>query len=267
MSDASDSAWENDDWKTRFKGGFRVDSILEWIAITLVLRSVLGSNVEKPLVPFGDRRDANHNTRDARAPRNHLSAAVGIAQGGILSRFLHEETTVLVRDGEIGLFHHLQHIFPDFAFLRNSLIAQQVGGVVSRHEWDAPEIHELAAHAGDAEFVPEQPFHRRDTQRDQDLWADDLDLPNQVGLAGVHFLRGRLAIAECLAGRVGAALEDIRDKDLVPAQTHRLDDLREQLPRLADERFALLIFIGPGRLTDEHYRRMNVADAIHHVLP
>jgi hypothetical protein len=42
------------------------------------------------------------------------------------------------------------------------------------------------------------------------------------------------------------ALHDVGDVDLFPREAHRLDDLREQLPRASDEGLALHVFVRAG---------------------
>ena len=47
----------------------------------------------------------------------------------------------------------------------------------------------------------------------------------------------------------------------LPLVAHRADDLVEELPGAADERFALDVFLRAGGLADEHHLRVHVADA------
>ena len=48
-------------------------------------------------------------------------------------------------------------------------------------------------------------------------------------------------------------------------QSRGLDDFRQQLAGLADERLGLFVFIRPRRFADEHELRVNAADAEHDV--
>ena len=79
-----------------------------------------------------------------------------------------------------------------------------------------------------------------------DLRPDQLDLAEEVALAGVDLLGLRVAVA----GR--AALEDIGDEHVVAGQADPAEQLAEQLPGGADERHALLVLVEPRRLADEH---------------
>ncbi len=58
---------------------------------------------------------------------------------------------------------------------------------------------------------------------------DDVDLLEQARPATVHLGGGRRAVAETLAGRVGAALEDVGDVHILALEAHRVDDLRERV--------------------------------------
>ena len=97
------------------------------------------------------------------------------------------------------------------------------------------------------------------------LRADEIDLAMEIGDAGLHFLGRRLAVAGGLAGSVGPALEDVGDIDRIAGQPHGLDDPREQLAGLADEGFALFIFVGARGFADEHEFGVDIADAEDHV--
>ena len=56
-------------------------------------------------------------------------------------------------------------------------------------------------------------------------------------------------------------LQDVGDVNVFALVAHRLNDLRQQLPRATDERFALRVFVGSRRFTDEHQLGARVADA------
>src|SRR5688572_24395311 len=115
------------------------------------------------------------------------------------------------------------------------------------------------------ELTPAQPrdrVHRLEqrlggelAERHDHARLDDVDLPEQVGLALLHFVGFRIAIA----GR--PALDDVGDVDLIAGEADGLDDLRQQLPGTAHEGLAPLVFFLAGRLTDEHQPRFRVADA------
>src|SRR5688572_5858811 len=115
------------------------------------------------------------------------------------------------------------------------------------------------------ELPPAQPrdrIHRLEqrlggelAERHDHARLDDVDLPEQVGLALLHFVGFRIAIA----GR--PALDDVGDVDLIARQADGLDDLGQQLPGTAHEGLAPLVFFLARRLTDEHQPRFRVADA------
>src|SRR5262245_2519385 len=70
-------------------------------------------------------------------------------------------------------------------------------------------------------------------ERDDHLRLDGVDLLEQERFAGLDLVLLRIAIAR------RTALDDVRDVDILAPQPDRLDDLREQLARGADERKAL----------------------------
>ena len=82
---------------------------------------------------------------------------------------------------------------------------------------------------------------------------DQLDLTEEVRLAGLDLLRLRVAIAR------RAALEHVRDVDVRARQSDPVQELLEQLAGLADEGNALLILVVAGRLADEHHLGVRVA--------
>ncbi len=53
------------------------------------------------------------------------------------SGLLEEITLLLVADGEFEFLHGFHEVFPDFAFLRDARVMEEVGGVVGQHEGDA----------------------------------------------------------------------------------------------------------------------------------
>ena len=83
----------------------------------------------------------------------------------------------------------------------------------------------------------------------------DVDLPEQERLALLHFVGLGIAVAR------RPALDHVGDVDVFALQPDRLDDLRQQLPRAADERLALDVFVGARRLADEHQVGVRIADA------
>ena len=83
--------------------------------------------------------------------------------------------------------------------------------------------------------------HRTDHPR-----SDHPELPDQKGFAGGNLVRKGIPIPR------GPTFQNVADIDLFPFQTHRGNDLGEQLPGPADERPALCILIRSGRLADEN---------------
>ena len=100
--------------------------------------------------------------------------------------------------------------------------------------------------AGDPGRLSRQQFRREVPERRDELRLDQLDLAEEVRLAGGDLVRLRVAVP----GR--AALEDVRDEDVGASQPDSREQLVEQLPRLPDERDALLVLVEARRLADEH---------------
>ena len=69
------------------------------------------------------------------------------------------------------------------------------------------------------------------------------------------FFGGGVAIARW------SALQDVQNVHLVAPQRAGFDDLVQQLAGATDERFALLVFIGPGGFAEEHESRRRVSHA------
>ena len=93
------------------------------------------------------------------------------------------------------------------------------------------------------EKLPERAHHPR---------LDQLELAEQVVLAGVDLLRQRVAVA----GR--AAFEDVGDEDVAAREADLLEQRVEQPAGLADERQALLVLVrarAPRRRTSGRRRR------------
>jgi len=110
---------------------------------------------------------------------------------------------------------------------------------------------------GPAQFVhrallAEQALDGGRAEGDDDFGRDEADLLFEPGQAGGHFGGPGLAVAGRAGRHVGPAFQDVGDVNRVAAESHRLDDFREQLPGFADERLALAILIGAGRLADKH---------------
>jgi hypothetical protein len=82
---------------------------------------------------------------------------------------------------------------------------------------------------------------------------DQIHLLLEPRPARVDLLRLRVAVA----GR--AALEDVRDEDVVAVHPDLAEELVQELPGAADERHPLAVLLGSGRLADEHQVGVGVA--------
>jgi hypothetical protein len=116
------------------------------------------------------------------------------------------------------------------------------------HEVDTGDPTRLgtAVDAGDPIRLSRQELGREVAERADHTRPDQLDLGEQVALAGGDLVGLRIAVAR------GPALEHVGDVHLRPGQTDRLEQAFENLAGLADERHALLVLVVAGRLADEH---------------
>ena len=110
-------------------------------------------------------------------------------------------------------------------------------------------------HARDPGRLAGEELRREVAERGNKRRLDQLDLPEEVRLAGLDLLGLRVAVA----GR--AALEHVRDVDVRARETDPVQQLLEQLAGLADERHTLLVLVEAGRLADEHQLGVRVAGA------
>src|SRR6185437_3595361 len=90
------------------------------------------------------------------------------------------------------------------------------------------------------------------TQRDNHLWPHNINLPQQKLRAGARLHKLRRPIPRW------PALHDIRDVNLFALQPHRRNHIIQQLPRLADKRQPLRIFIRAWSLTHKHQRCVRI---------
>ena len=117
------------------------------------------------------------------------------------------------------------------------------------------DLLRLSVHTGDSRGAPGEELGREVAERRDEDRVDQLDLPEEVWLAGRDLLGLRVAVAR------RAALQDVRDEDVGARQPDPAEQLVEQLPRLADERDALLVLVEAGRLADEHQVGVRAARA------
>ena len=105
--------------------------------------------------------------------------------------------------------------------------------------------------------LPGEELRREVAERRDHARLDQLDLPEEIRLAGLDLVGHRVAVP----GR--AALDDVRHVDVGALEPDAGEQLVEELPGLADEREALLVLVEAGRLADEHEVGVRVADAEH----
>src|SRR6476620_4780057 len=113
----------------------------------------------------------------------------------------------------------------------------------------------LPVYASDAERPPGEELGREVAERCDHFRLDQLDLAKEVRLARLDLVLLRVAVAGW------AALEDVRDIDVLAPEVDAGEQPLEQLPRLADEGDALLVLVEAGRLADEHQVGVRVARA------
>jgi hypothetical protein len=111
----------------------------------------------------------------------------------------------------------------------------------------------LAAKPADRGLGFQQSLRRKGAERQNNLGSDELDLADQIGRARGDFLGQRIPVSR------RPMLEDVRDEHIVTGQLDRLDDFREQLARLPDERDTLLVLVGARRFAHDHEVRVGVA--------
>ena len=121
------------------------------------------------------------------------------------------------------------------------------------------------SHAVHVEKLSAQPRNRRSGLKHRlrgkgaktahDFRADGRELLLQERIAGGDFVRLGIAVFR------RTAFQDIADVDVFTLEIDRLDDLRQQLARAADERQALLVFVVARRFADEDELGVGIARA------
>ena len=119
----------------------------------------------------------------------------------------------------------------------------------------------LPVHARDPLRLAREELRGEVAERRDEGRPDQLDLAEQVRLAGLDLVGLRVAVP----GR--AALEDVRDVDVAAREPDPGEEPFEQLPRLADEGHALLVLVEAGRLADEHQVGVGMPRAEDHLRP
>ncbi|EAU63483.1 hypothetical protein STIAU_7007 [Stigmatella aurantiaca DW4/3-1] len=147
--------------------------------------------------------------------------------------------------------HHLLQVLPRLALLGGA--AQQVGRVEGGHQLHALVLAPLPSQPGDGRGVPEQRLGGELPQRHDDLGLDGQQLRAKERLARGNLVGLRVPVAR------RPAFHHVADVDLVPAEAHRLDHLRQQLSRRADKGHTLDILVFPGPFPHEDEVRARVA--------
>ena len=111
----------------------------------------------------------------------------------------------------------------------------------------------LAVDSRDSSLLPGEKLRREVAQSGDDLGLDELDLAKQMALAGLDLVGHGIAVAR------RAAFQDIGHEDQVPTEPDPGEELVEELPRLADERKALLVLVEARCFADEHQVGVRVA--------
>src|SRR6266540_897814 len=136
---------------------------------------------------------------------------------------------------------------------------ERSGRVVERIQRDRPSSERClllaTVHTSDPMGLAGQELRGEVPERRDQLRLDQLDLAEEVRLAGLDLVRLRIAVAR------RAALDHVRDVHVLARQADPLEELVEELARLADERIALLVFVEARGLPDEQEVCVGVSDA------
>jgi hypothetical protein len=101
----------------------------------------------------------------------------------------------------------------------------------------------------DGDFlVREGAIHRVASERDDDLWADNLNLLIQERCAHIDFFDERVAVSRW------TTLDDVGDIDCPSIDASLLQQLVQESARRADKWNPLLIFVESRGFTDKHQR-------------
>src|ERR1700691_1203467 len=147
--------------------------------------------------------------------------------------------------------HYFLQILPDFAL--RVRISKQISRMVCGDKFRAAEIEPLAAEAGNALGCLQQRLGGAASQAANHFRANHINLSKKEWRASRDFIFLRQAIFR------RAAFHHVADVNILAAQPHRFDHLREQFPRAADEGLAFDVFIAAGTLADENHLRFHAA--------
>jgi hypothetical protein len=103
-----------------------------------------------------------------------------------------------------------------------------------------------APHLRDPVSRSREQLGREVAQRADDTRLDQIDLLEEVALAGIDLGRLRIAVAR------RPALEYVGDEALLPRESDLREQLVEEAASAADERLALTILVEAGSLAHEH---------------
>src|SRR6266850_7802664 len=157
-------------------------------------------------------------------------------------------------------FDDFLDVFPHQFFVRR--VAQQIGGMECRHEFDAVITVPVAAHLGNRNLALKQRLHGELAESDDDLGTNEIDLFSEKRLAGGDFIRFRIAIFRW------PAFDDVRDVNVVALEPHTFgDDVGQKLAGASDKGLALKIFVAPRSLADKHQLSVGIAHAKNQVGP
>jgi len=153
--------------------------------------------------------------------------------------------------------------FPKVLAKRLIEIALMQGGCGVQHgedekllylEYLPPDLH-------DPDFLAQEGLHCEVAEGADHPGLDHLDLLKQKRLAGLDFIRKRIAVVR------RAALDDICDVDIGPRKADRFQELVQQAAGGSHKGFALPILVESWGFTDEHDACVRVANAEDHLGP
>jgi hypothetical protein len=139
--------------------------------------------------------------------------------------------------------HDFLQIFPDFAF--GAGIAQQIGWVISGHQFSTAKFEPLAAELGNAACGFKEGLCGASAESNDHSRIDGIELAQQEWRTGSDFVFFRETVLR------RAAFDDVADVNIFALQAHGFDHLREKFTGAADEGEALKIFIMAGAFADK----------------
>src|SRR5882757_6319277 len=155
--------------------------------------------------------------------------------------------------------HHFLNIRPNQALVAR--IAEQICRMKSRHKPDSAEVLPIAAHLADRGFYFQHRLNGKGAETYNRARAHGFNLSKKKRLARSDFVGFGISIF----GR--PAFDYVADINVAALEADAaLDDIGQQLAGAADERLATRIFVGAGRLADEHELCVRIADPEDQVL-